>query len=71
MNPFYNPINDLQNLRNQVDRQIQQYQNYQPPQVTQNFQIAPTNNVIRLSVIYTRDRVKSIPYFLCLKGDKI
>jgi hypothetical protein len=57
MNPFYNPMTDLQNLRNQVDRQIQavqQQQQYAPPQVTQNFQITPTSNT-DLDVRYAED----------------
>lgn len=51
-NPYYNQnnyINDLQNMRDRIDKQIQQFQqqNIQQPtptNLTQNFQLAPNNN---------------------------
>lgn len=54
-NPYNNQmyINDLQNMRDRIDRQMQQMtqtnQQAQTPQINQNFQITPTqsNNTIK------------------------
>lgn len=67
----YNPYNnfyiqDLQNMRDRIDRQMQQYQQNQimqsqQPPITQNFQLAPTQSNSELESKYanTIDEVKN------------
>lgn len=62
-------MQDLQNMRDRIDKQMQQmqiqqnqFQQQQPvPQVTQNFQLAPTQNNSELDAKYaeTTDEVKN------------
>lgn len=62
-NQFY--IQDLQNMRDRIDRQMQQLQsqNQQPVQqpITQNFQLAPnpTNNELESKYVNSIDEVKN------------
>lgn len=68
MNSFYNPymiqgsyINDLQNMRDNIDKKIQQIQqqNYQQPtNLTQNFQLAPTNGNNNIKNVNSLDEVQ-------------
>lgn len=68
MNNFYNPymiqgsyINDLQNMRDNIDKKIQQIQqqNYQQPtNLTQNFQLAPTNGNNNIKNVNSLDEVQ-------------
>ena len=67
----YNPYNnfyiqDLQNMRDRIDRQMQQYQQNQimqsqQPPITQNFQLAPTQSNSELESKYANniDEVKN------------
>lgn len=62
-NQFY--MQDLQNMRDRIDRQMQQIQqqNQQPVQqpITQNFQLAPnpTNNELESKYVNSIDEVKN------------
>ena len=43
-------LNDLQNMRDRIDRQMQQVGQVSPsqtPQINQNFQLAPSNNSVK------------------------
>lgn len=55
----YNPyLQELQSMRERIDRQIQGYQI--PAPITQNFQIAPTNNnELQSSFVSGIDQVKN------------
>lgn len=63
-NPYY--VQELQNMRDNIERQIRQYQqnqvqSQQVPQVTQNFQLAPTptNNELESKYANNIDEVKN------------
>ena len=68
MYPSYNNqlyMQDLQNTRDRIDRQLQQMQQMQPqntPQqttpITQNFQIAPSQNLGGIKYVNDREEVK-------------
>ena len=71
-NQFY--MQDLQNMRDKIDRQMQQiqqtqnqYQMQQPiPQVTQNFQLAPQNNGNELESKYA-DNIEQVKNTFVIK----
>ena len=57
-NQFY--MQDLQNTRDRIDRQLQQMQQQgpqQPAPITQNFQIAPTQGVNGIKYANSKDEV--------------
>ena len=63
-NPYNNQmyINDLQNMRDRIDRQMQQMTqtNQQPtPQINQNFQITPTQNNNTIKYVNNIEEVKN------------
>lgn len=63
-NQFYNPQyqQDLMNIRERIDRQLQQVQSQpqiqQPAPITQNFQLAPNQNQNGIKYANTIDDVK-------------
>lgn len=64
-NPYGNQayMNDLQNMRDRIDRQMQmvahtQQPNQQTTPITQNFQLAPTQNTQGLKYVENVDDVK-------------
>ena len=65
-NPYYNQnnyINDLQNMRDRIDKQMQQFQQQSiqqptPTNLTQNFQLAPNNNSNGIKYVNSIEDVK-------------
>lgn len=63
-NQFYNPQyqQDLMNIRERIDRQLQQVQSQpqiqQPVPITQNFQLAPNQNQNGIKYVNSIDEVK-------------
>ena len=65
-NPYYNQnnyINDLQNMRDRIDKQMQQFQQQNikqptPTNLTQNFQLAPNNNSNGIKYVNSIEDVK-------------
>lgn len=62
-NPYYNQQayqQDLMNMRDRLDKQIQQAQMpMQQPPITQNFQLAPNQNQNTIKYANTIDDVKN------------
>lgn len=56
-NPYNNQMymQDLQGLRDRIDRQMQLANQNQPPQINQNFQITPTQNNNEMQAKYVND----------------
>lgn len=66
-NPTY--LNDLQQMRDRIDKQMQQVQQYQTPQPTainQTFQLAPQSNINELDGKYAKD-IEDVKNTLALK----
>lgn len=61
-NPYNNQMymNDLQNMRDRIDRQLQMANQNQPQStpITQNFQLAPSQNNNGIKYVYSIDDVK-------------
>lgn len=65
-NPYYNQNNymqDLQNMRDRIDKQMQQMQqpinNQQPTPITQNFQLAPNQNNNGIKYVENDEQVEN------------